>query len=231
MLGGRKRLPADHGLDGGESRVDPFGVAAFPERRSELISKDPRADGVREHGLEAVAHFDAHLPIFDEDREKDSVVLLLLTDLPVHEEAIGQIVSILTVERSEDRNHDLIARPLLVVAQVSVDRTAVLRGQKGGVVVEPALVLGWPFGGSGSGVQGGGEQDARRQETPDRQNSTFGALSDPWADSKYAFGLKPKIEATMFRGKDLTIVLKAWATSLNLRRSTAIRFSVPSSWD
>src|SRR6266566_6432716 len=58
---------------------------------------------------------------------------------------------------------------------------------------------------------------------------TVGALSAPCCDAKNGFEENPNIPAIAFVGNRRTAVLKFWTAVLKLFRSTAMRFSVPSS--
>src|SRR5712675_1923629 len=58
---------------------------------------------------------------------------------------------------------------------------------------------------------------------------TVGALSAPCCDAKNGFEENPSIPAIAFVGNRRTAVLKFWTAVLKLFRSTAMRFSVPSS--
>src|SRR5439155_10092252 len=78
----------------------------------------------------------------------------------------------------------------------------------------------------------GGDQ---RQKQRDRLhllgklNSTFGGFSAPAVAVKYGRSLNPSAPANSRAGKRLIAVLYACAASLKRPRSTAMRFSVPSS--
>src|SRR5262249_27031563 len=126
-------------LDGGDRAADALRVLPLAEGGSERVPQDPGADRVRQPRLGAVARLDSRLSVLHENRQESAVVLPLGADLPGLGDVDRNVLETLSLERWKDRHDDLVARGVLVSAQLRVDGVLVRRGQKAREVVEPAV--------------------------------------------------------------------------------------------
>src|SRR5262249_5530180 len=157
--GGRRRGlgvigARDHLLDGVEAGGDPVGDLALAEARGDHLSKGLARQRIGELGLEAVADLETHLPVVHEDEEDDAVVEPLLPDAPRLSETDGIVLEILPLQRSEDRDDDLVATLALARSELVLQPVAVGGREHSRVVVDPVV---------GRGRDGQGRPDRVRE--------------------------------------------------------------------
>jgi hypothetical protein len=98
---------------------------------------DLRGLGVGQHSFEPVPHLEPQLSILHEHDEEHAVVELLLTEAPLLEEPVRDVLEALAVERREHRDRHLRSGGSLAVGQEGLDPIALGRGQQTGIVVQP----------------------------------------------------------------------------------------------
>jgi len=113
-------------LDLGHERVgggaQAAGVIALPEvRRNVLIDHTPRK-GVGDRPFQSVSDFDPNLSLFDEDEEDQTVVELLVADLPPLRAADREVFQRFPFQRWEGVDDELRARSLLEGRQLLIQR-------------------------------------------------------------------------------------------------------------
>src|SRR6185295_11505031 len=211
------------GLDGAD---DAARVVASTEGGPHLLHHDPPRHRVRDPALQPVPHLDAHLPVVDEDGDQHAVVLPPEAGLPRLGDAEAGVLDALAVQAGQDADADLLAL-LVELHQPALDLLPLGAVEDAGAVVEEAR-------GRGRDGEGQRQRGRQRREEGDRSSSlhqkrTLGASDAPCVAVKYGFSLNPSIPDMIRVGKLFTATLYSPTASLNRRRSTEIRFSVPAS--
>src|SRR5262245_11752915 len=128
-------------LDRGETSADALGHLSLAKARGHHLTKDLARQRVRELGLEAVTHLEAHLPVVDEHEEDHAVVEAFLADAPGLREPYRVVLEVLALERAEDGDHDLVAALALPRPEEVLEPRAVGLAERVRVVVD--AMIGW----------------------------------------------------------------------------------------
>ena len=105
-----------------DAGLNAAGVVALPEARGEVVTDYLAGESVRQHALESVADFDAHLAIVRRDQDQHAIVLLRLPDAPFLEQAIGILLDGRAVQRCDGRDGDLGRRLLFQLIEGAIER-------------------------------------------------------------------------------------------------------------
>ena len=93
------RIAGQDRQHGVHARIDAAREIALLELRRDGRGDDDLGQRIRQRALEAVADLDAQLALVGRDQKQHAVVVLLLPELPVPEEAVGVILDARAVER------------------------------------------------------------------------------------------------------------------------------------
>ncbi len=176
--------------------VEPLAEAALAEGGREGAADHPSRLRVGERALVSIASLDLDLPVLARDEDEDAVVLALLAELPRLEDADGEALHVLAVERADEQVLELGAMVGALLPGGAAER---LEAPAIAGVEEPRLVHDRPRerrhvtrgGGEGRREQEDGHRHpvaanplpgppasrGREIARPSPQNFTFGACS------------------------------------------------------
>jgi hypothetical protein len=103
------RAAGQHLRDVADARGRGAVELARAQRRNEVVLDDELGDRIGQRAFEAVADLDAHFAVVGRDQQQDAVVLGRLAQSPATEQLIGVVFDCAALQRSNGRDHDLIA--------------------------------------------------------------------------------------------------------------------------
>src|SRR5207249_10715209 len=118
--------------------LEPRGVALLAEARRDRVPDDLIGLRVRQHGLETVTNLDPELAVLDEHDQQHAVVEPLVTETPLLEEPVRDVLDALALERAEERDRHLCAGGRFALGQERPEPLALGRLQEPRVVVHAA---------------------------------------------------------------------------------------------
>ena len=142
LPGGQHMASADDVGDVLHAAADAAWIVILLEPGEKVRPDDSSGEAVRHDALEAIADFDAHLPLGGGNEDEHAVVVPLLPDAPLLEEPVGVLLHRHPVERRHRHHRNLRRRLLFDVAEQRAEFRARLRVQHVGAVVDVAPGLG-----------------------------------------------------------------------------------------
>ncbi len=157
-------------------------VAVFKPGRHG-VANDLTGHAIGQGRFESVADFDAQTPVTGDDDDENAVILTLLARFPGLEDARRVILDILSLQRGEGEEDDLVAIVGFMGFHGFAERPLRVRGENSGIIVHPSAEVGDVHICQEAGAQHQGQNGEETDSGFHRPFSTMRSLARPgWPD-------------------------------------------------